>query len=143
MHITDRTASVQPPVTTSRSVRRRRGVVVSIAALTLLVASACTDEQKSALGEIDVRDTLNGRVEQAVEAEGLEVGDDLTCTADIAADGALTASCAGDTTSAESVLGSFTGIADVDEETCAAQLTVAVAGATVVDEADVDCFDTP
>lgn len=80
-------------------------------------------------------------MELAVEDEGLEVGDDLSCSADIADDGAMTASCAGGTTSAETVLGSFTGTADVDDETCAAQLIVAVAGATVVDEADVDCFD--
>jgi hypothetical protein len=141
MNITDRNASTHSLAGTSRFARRRRGALVSIAAAALLLAAGCTDEQKSALGEIDVQDSLTQRVEQAVEAAGLEVGDDLTCSADIAADGALTASCEGDTTSAEPVVGSFTGSADVDDETCAAQLTVAVAGATVVDEADVDCFD--
>jgi hypothetical protein len=142
MNITDRTASAHTLTTTSRPARRRRGLFVSIAAVTLLVAAGCTDEQKTALGELDVQDSLTHRVEQAVEDQGLEVDDDdLACSAEIAADGALTASCSGDTTSAEPVLGSFAGTADIDDETCAAQLVVAVAGATVVDEADVDCFD--
>lgn len=54
MNLTNRTSSINPLATTSRSARRRRGLFVSIAAVTLLVAAGCTDEQKAALGEIDI-----------------------------------------------------------------------------------------
>lgn len=124
-----------------RSVQHRtRRLLVLAGALTLVVAAGCTEEQRRDVGEVDVREVLEGRVEQAVEDEGLEMDGDLSCSSDIGEDGSVTASCEGETSSAAAVLGTFAGTADVEDEHCAAQLVVTVGGSTVLDEADADCF---
>ena len=83
---------------------------------------------------------LSSHVEEAVSGQDLDIDGDLDCSADIAADSSLSASCTGTTASGEAVTGTFTGTADVDEETCTADLSVEVGGAVVVEESGVECF---
>lgn len=125
--------------TTNASTRRRLALGATIVALTL--TTGCNDEQRRDLGEVDTRDVLAGRLEQEVDDHGLELDGDLDCTSDIADDSAATASCSGTATSGVAVVGSFTGTADVDAETCVARLVIDIDGETVVDEPDADCFD--
>jgi hypothetical protein len=128
-----------PAAPASRPAVRRVGLVALVAAALSVVA--CTSEQRRDLGEEDTRDALTSRVEQVVADQGLELDGDLTCTATITTDGVVTTSCDGTTTSGALVAATFDGTADVDEETCSAQLVVQIDGAPAVDEADVDCFD--
>ena len=88
---------------------------------------------------------MTEHVEQVADAQGLEIDGDLTCTAAITADSALTASCDGTTSSGAAVSGTFEGTADLeaDPESCTAQLIVLVDQASVADESDVDCFTGP
>ena len=55
----------------------------------------------------------------------------------------VTGNCQGTTSSGATVVGRFDGTADVEAGTCDAVLTVEIAGATVVEEPGVDCFDQP
>jgi hypothetical protein len=128
--------------TTHFSSAARRGGLLVLAVLALAVgATACSADQKRGLGEVDARDALSGQVEQVVTDQGSDVDGDLSCTATIGSDGAVTSTCTGTTTSGAAVTGTFTGTADIDAETCTAQLDVEIDGATVADEPDVDCFD--
>ncbi len=118
---------------------RRLATVTILAALT--VVAGCSDEQRRDLGEEDARDALVAQVEQVVADQGLELDGDLDCTANIDEASAVTSSCTGTTTSGATVSGTFTGTADVDAETCTAQLAVEIDGKSVADEPDVNCFD--
>ena len=127
--------------TTRRSVTVRRtfvGVALGVALFTL---GACNADQRRGLGEIDVRDELHGRVEQAVSDEGQSIKGDLDCHADIDLDGNLSASCAGVTDDGDDVSGTFAGTADVEDERCDAALTITVAGDVVVTQPQVACFN--
>ena len=104
------------------------------------LAAGCSDEQRRDLGEEDARDTLSARVEQVLDEQGLELDGDLDCTADLAEDGTATANCTGTDTAGAAVVGTFVGTADVEAETCTAQLVVTVADASVAEVTDVDCF---
>jgi len=106
----------------------------------LAVVSACTHADRKELGEEDARVALQHRVEQAVSDRDLSLDGDLHCTAGIDEQGSLTASCEGTTTAQQPVAGSLTGTADVDAETCAAQLSVTVDGEPVADDPQLDCF---
>lgn len=106
-----------------------------------VLIAGCSADQRRALGEEDARDALTTHVERAVEADGLELDGDLDCRAEIGEDSAMSASCSGAATSGVSVAGTFDGSADFDAESCSAHLVVTIDAASVVDRADVDCFD--
>jgi hypothetical protein len=106
----------------------------------IVVASACNHADRKELGEEDARAMLQQRVEQAVTGRNLSLDGGLRCTAGIDDQGALSASCQGTTTSKQAVSATMAGTADVDAETCTAQLAVAVDGEQVATEPDVDCF---
>lgn len=50
------------------------------------------------------------------------------------------ASCTAGTASGETVVGTFVGIADMNDETCRAALTVEIDNMAVVDQTEVSCF---
>ena len=128
------------PATHSFFTGRRRLVTVTIVAALTIVAG-CSDEQRRDLGEQDTSDSLTAQVERVVADQGLELDGSLDCTADIDEASAVTSSCTGTATSGAAIGGTFTGTADVDAETCTAQLVVEIDGEPVADEPDVDCFD--
>jgi hypothetical protein len=128
------------PVTTSRR-RRRRIVAVLAVGAGLIMLGACNDEQRRGLGEIDVRDELHDRVEQAVEDGGQTIKGDLDCESAIDEDGQVAASCVGVTDDGDDVTGSFAGTADVDAEECEAALAVTVGGEDLVSEPTASCFN--
>ncbi len=128
------------PTAHSFLARHRRLVTVTIVAA-LTVVAGCSDEQRRDLGEEDARDALVAQVEQVVADQGLELDGDLDCTANIDETSAVTSSCTGTATSGAVVGGTFTGTADVDAETCTAQLVVEIDSEQVADDPDVDCFD--
>ncbi|MET0909141.1 MAG: hypothetical protein ABWZ99_06700 [Ilumatobacteraceae bacterium] len=129
----------------STTTSHRSGLLALVSVGLLAVATGCSDEQRRDLGEEDIRQSLTEHVEQVADAQGLEIDGDLTCTADITAESALTASCDGTTSSGAAVSGTFEGTADMetDAEVCTAQLIVLVDQASVADEPDVDCFTGP
>ena len=106
-----------------------------------LASTSCSDEQRRALGEEDIRDALAGQVQQVLDEHELEPDGDLDCTGDISSAGVATGSCTGTTTTGAPIDGSFDGTADVDDETCTAQLVVEVDGEVIADSTSVDCFD--
>ena len=122
---------------TGRSITR---LTFGGAALVLLVAVGCTNEQRRSLGEVDVQEALAGRVELAVAGRGMELDGVLDCSSEIAADGAVSGSCAGITTSGAPAIGTFDGTGDVEAGTCSASLVIDVDAEVAVDEPDVDCF---
>ena len=119
--------------------RRRSYAAVAVVAVVAL-AVGCNEEDRRELGEEDARDALSAQVEQVLDEQGLELDGDLDCTADVAEDGTATANCTGTDADGAAVVGTFAGTADVDAETCNAQLVVTVADAAVAEVADVDCF---
>jgi len=119
----------------------RSATVAALAAGVLLLGAACTDEQRRALGEEDVRASLAARVSAAVEADGSELEGDLDCQATIGDDGVVTAGCTGTTTTGDAVSGAYAGTADVDAETCAADVVATIADEPVMGETGVECFD--
>jgi hypothetical protein len=122
----------------NRSFILRTGLPLAAIAI---AATACSDGQKRALGEQDVRDSLRASVEEVVTARGTSVdGDGLDCSASIAADGAVDGHCAGTTAAGEAVAVAYRGTADVDAETCTAVMTVTFAGAAQPAADGVDCF---
>ena len=130
------------PTTTTTSRRRRRRIAAVLAVgAGLLVIGACTDEQRRGLGEIDVRDELHSRVEQAVEDGGQTINGDLECESAIDEDGAVAASCVGVTDDGDDVTGSFAGTADVEDEQCEAALAITVGGEAVVTQPAASCFN--
>jgi hypothetical protein len=129
------------PVTTTRRHRRRLVAVLAVG-VGLLVIGACTDEQRRGLGEIDVRDELHSRVEQAVEDGGQTIRGDLDCESAIDEDGQVAASCVGVTDDGDDVTGSFAGTADVEDERCEAALAITVGGEAVVTQPTASCFNT-
>jgi hypothetical protein len=130
-------------MTISRSSPRRvlaASMLVASMLGALALVAGCSDEQRRDLGEEDTRVALQDRVTAALDDAGLTLDGDLDCTADIGTDDAVTTSCTGTTTSAAAIVASFAGTADVDAETCTAQLVIELDGAPVVDESGVDCF---
>ena len=126
------------PGTTTR--RMRRIVTVIAIGAGVLMVGACTAEQRRGLGEIDVREVLHDRVEQAVADGGQKIDGDLDCHSQIDGDGKVAASCVGVTESGNDVTGSFAGTADVEAEHCAASLTITVGDDAVVTDPDALCF---
>jgi hypothetical protein len=121
----------------------RRGlvaVVAGTAVVVLLAVSGCTSAQRQALGEQDVRDALSTQVDKAFSGRGLSRDGNLDCASTIGSDSKVSATCTGAAKSGEAVTGSFTGTADVNAETCIAQLTVKINGNQIVDQPGVDCF---
>jgi hypothetical protein len=106
-----------------------------------LILLGCSDEQRRSLGEVDVRETLAGRVEVTIGEEALAINGDLDCSSQIDEDGAVTGSCSGTTTDGAAVTGTLTGTGDVEAGTCVAHLVVAVDGETLLDDPTADCFD--
>jgi hypothetical protein len=127
--------------TTTTSRRRRRLAAVLVVGASLLVIGACTEEKRRGLGEIDVRDELHSRVEQAVEDGGQTIKGDLECESAIDEDGQVAATCVGVTDAGDDVTGSFAGTADVDDERCQATLAITVGGETVVTQPTTSCFN--
>ena len=111
-------------------------------AVVALAATACSDDQKRALGEEDVRDSLHASVEQVVGDAGATLGDDLECTSSIGADGAVSGSCNGTTANGDAVAATYEGTADIDAETCTADMAVTVGDAAPTTATGVDCFAT-
>lgn len=130
-----------PTPTARRNVTARRTLAGVAFGVAVLAFGACNADQRRGLGEIDVRDELHGRVEQAVSDEGQSIKGDLDCHADIDLDGNLSASCAGVTDDGDDVSGTFAGTADVEDERCDAALTVTVAGELVVTQPQAACFN--
>ena len=126
--------------------RRRRPTVRRVfvgfaLAAGVLALGACTDEQRRELGEIDVRDELHDRVEQAADNSGQTIRGDLECDSSITETGQVTASCVGVTDLGDDVAGSFEGTADVEDERCEATLVINVGDDAVVTEPDASCFN--
>ena len=117
----------------------RPALVLLAAVLTL---ASCSSEQRRELGEQDVRDFLSGRIEQVADEHGVDLSDDVQCSADISPESELTASCVGTTTNGEPVAAALTGSANADDEECVGDLTVTV-GSEVTEERGVACFDVP
>jgi hypothetical protein len=111
-------------------------------AVVALAATACSDDQKRALGEEDVRDSLRASVEHVVDDAGTTLGDDLECTSSIDTDGTVTGSCDGATADGDAVAAAYAGTADVDAESCTADMTVTVGDAPPTTATGVDCFAT-
>jgi hypothetical protein len=128
---------------TPRTRLSARSLALFGAAVAMLGVAACTDEQRQALGEEDLRDSLRGRIVDVLEGDDLELDGDLLCVAAIADGSAATAGCEGTTTSGAAVAGTYDGTADIDAETCTARFDVVVDGAAIAGEDDVDCFDVP
>jgi len=121
--------------------RRRRNIIVAACALTVLAISSCSAAQRRELGEMDVHESLESHLEQAVNDQSLSVST-LDCTSHISLDSHVSAECIGTVSSGEVVSASYNGTADVDDETCTAVLVVAIAGDQVIDQPYVQCFDT-
>ena len=110
-------------------------------AVVLVAACACTDDQKRALGEEDVRDSLHASVERVLEDQGDAVGaDGLDCTSSINAAGEVAGTCAGTTEDGDAIAATYVGTADIDAETCVAELTMTVGEAEMPPGSGVDCF---
>jgi hypothetical protein len=124
--------------------RRRRGVglVIAAVALATVAIAGCSDEQRRSLGEEDLRDSLNSLTVAAIDSADASPNGRLSCTADIGSDSAVTATCTGTVEGGGVVEGTFTGTADVDAETCSAQLLVRIDGDTVAERDDTRCFDS-
>ena len=120
------------------NIARLTRCLVSAAGLILL---GCSDEQRRDLGEIDVRESLAGQAEMAIDEHGLALDGDLDCSSQIDEDGAVTGSCSGSTANGASVAATFTGTGDVEAGTCVAHLVVEVDADTVLDDPAADCFD--
>jgi hypothetical protein len=106
------------------------------------LGSACSDEQKKDLGEIDVRESLDQKTQDAVDDAGENVDGDLECTADLDTEPNVTASCTGTTENGQAVASTYSGgTADIGDAKCRAALTVEIAGKAVKDEPEADCFD--
>lgn len=118
----------------------RRAVLAGLAVLAV-TATACSDDDKRALGEVDVRESLTVQVEDALSEQQLDLDGDLDCSATITEAGEVDSTCSGTTTSGEEVSGVYTGEADIDAETCTADLVVTVDGSPAVERSSVDCFD--
>lgn len=121
----------------------RRRVLLPVVVAALAITAACSDEDRRELGAQDAEESLQGRVQQALAGQGLELDGDLSCAATITSDDVVASSCDGTTTSGAPVTGSYEGTADVSAgaETCAVRLVVLVAAEPVLDEPGVDCFD--
>jgi len=116
-------------------------LAVAVGSVVVLLALAgCSKEQRRDLGEIDVRDVLNGEPERAVADNDLDVDGNLDGTADIDADSNMVASCARTSTAGDAISGTFAGTADVDAEQCSARLVITVGGDELVDDPDAKCF---
>jgi hypothetical protein len=109
-------------------------------AVVAFAATACSDDQKRALGEVDVRDSLRASVERVLDDAGVTVDDALDCTSSIDAGGAVTGSCDGTTTDGDAVTATYAGTADIDAETCAADMAVTVGDAAPTTASAIDCF---
>ena len=120
----------------------RRKLLVAAGAVTLLTMSACTGAQRRALGEEDVRESLNSQVQRVVNNRSLSIGNSLDCTSSIDSTSIMSASCVGTATSGEAITAAFTGTADVDTERCTAVLVVDIDGVRVLHQPYVQCFDS-
>jgi hypothetical protein len=114
-------------------------IIAPIAVVVAIGATACTDADRRELGEEDVRDSLRAAAERVVD---VEIAGDFDCTSTISQGGAVTGSCTGTTADGQAVEAVFAGTADVDEETCSADLTVSVGGEQQAHEAATSCFDS-
>lgn len=106
----------------------------------LLVASACSDEQKRDIEGAAVRAELEDEVRAEVEDEDLEI-DELECEADIADESTVTGSCTGTTTDDTAIEATLDGTVDVDEATCESALTITVDGTVIEEDPEFDCLD--
>ena len=120
---------------TARLIRTLAPLAVVVA----IGATACTDSDRRELGEEDVRDSLRAAAERVVD---VEVDGDFDCTSTISQGGAVTGSCTGTTADGQAVEAVFAGTADVDEESCSADLTVSVGGRAAGPRAATNCFDS-
>jgi hypothetical protein len=138
------TTTTNNNINSASSVLRRRSFksVVAAGAIILVTVTGCTSAQRQALGEQDVRDALASQLKSTISDLSLSLGDSLVCTADIDARLTLSASCAATTTTGQAVNATFTGSADVDAETCTAELAVLIGTVKAVDQTDVKCFDS-
>ena len=124
---------------------RRSGFLALVTVGLLALGAGCSDEQRRDLGEEDIRQSLTEHVEQVADDQGVELDGDLTCTADIAADSALTASCEGTTSAGAAMTGTFEGTADMatDPEVLHGPPGRPRRPGLRRRRADVDCFTGP
>lgn len=119
---------------------RIRRVLLPLAVV-LAGASACTDDRKRSLGEEDVRDSLHASVERVLGDHGDAVGaDGLDCTSSINTAGEVAGTCAGATEDGDEIAATYVGTADIDAETCVAELAMTVGAVEMPSGAGVDCF---
>ncbi|HEY7628555.1 MAG TPA: hypothetical protein VH761_15900 [Ilumatobacteraceae bacterium] len=124
---------------------RRKGFFAGLLALTaiaFLITTGCTASQRRALGEEDVKDTLTSYVKKALNDEKLSLEGHLQCTSDIDTASNMSASCAGITKDGNAVHGTLTGTANVENETCTGDVSVAVADTQIAIVPGIHCFDS-
>jgi hypothetical protein len=119
----------------------RSATAVSLVVVLLAGASACTEEQRRDVEGATVRVALEADTASVLDVENIELDGDLDCSADIADDGAVTATCEGTDTDGNDVLSSIEGTVDVDDASCDSVFQVTVAGEVVIEDTDHDCLD--
>jgi hypothetical protein len=121
---------------------RRRNFLVAACALAVLAFTSCSAAQRRELGEQDVHDSLASHVNRAINDRSIAMSNPLDCTSTITVDSHVSASCVGTASSGQAVAATFTGMADVNAETCTALLVVDLDGDRIIDQPYVQCFDT-
>jgi hypothetical protein len=115
---------------------RALGVVV-----VLLGAASCTEEQQRDVEGATVRVALEADTLSVLDVENIDLDGDLDCSADIADDGAVTASCEGTDVDGGEIRSSIDGVVDVGEASCESVFEVTLAGEVVIEDTDHDCLD--
>ena len=117
-------------------------MLVAIGALAVVALTACNASQRREMGEQDIHDSLASHLTRAVSDRSLSVRDELDCTSQIHVDSHVSATCVGTASSGQIVSATYTGTADVDAETCSANLVVDIDSNRVIDQPYVQCFDS-
>ena len=136
------TPSTPQSNTKQNRIHRRRNLLVAASALAVLAFTSCSAAQRRELGEQDVHDSLVSHLDRAINDRSLVMSGGLDCTSTITVDSHVSASCVGTASSGQPVAASFTGMADVNAETCTAVLVVDIDGSRVIENPSVRCFAT-
>ncbi len=113
--------------------------VLAAATLLATLAASCSDEQKRDIEGVAVKASIEQQTKDALKEAGIELDGSLSCSADIATDSTVTASCSGKDKQGAAIASTFAGTVDVDKAKCTATFTVTKGAETVVTEEGVDC----